>query len=151
MEAEFAWESLSVIFREPNWRSLIADQWVELSHLPDVEPEFDFAAMYELEKAGHYRTWVARKEGLMIGFIQWMFHKPFAYRGQLWALDCGHYIDCEHRDVHTAIAMWRGAEAALRAIGVTAIRAHDNEKRPLDPFFKRLGYEKVSSMYQRML
>jgi hypothetical protein len=146
----FGWSPLSEIFREPNWRDLILDQWLELSHF-DVEPDIDFEAMYALEEAGHYRTWVARNDGLMIGFIQWMFMRPFAYRGQLWAMDRGHYIDCLFRDTATAIDMWRSAEVALREMGVDRVMGHDNVKRPLDTLFKRLGYEKMGSMFQRRL
>ncbi len=146
----FGWSPLSEIFREPNWRDLILDQWIELSPLPD-EPNIDFDAMYAAEAAGVFRVWVVRNDGLMIGFIQWMFHRPFAYKGQLWAMDRGYYVDCLFRDTATAIAMWRTAEAALREMGVSVILGHDNEKRPLGPFFKRLGYDRISSMYLKRL
>jgi hypothetical protein len=94
---------------------------------------------------------VARDDGLMIGFIQWMFMRPFAYRGQLWAMDRGHYTDSLYRDIAGAIDMWRSAEVALREMGVDRVMGHDNVKRPLDPFFKRLGYEKMGSMFQKRL
>lgn len=142
---------MAVIFREPNWRDLILDQWIELSPLPDLEPDIDFEAMFAAEAAGYFRVWVARSDGLMIGFIQWMLHRPFAYKGQLWAMDRGYYLDCLSRDTGTAIAMWRTAEAALREMGISVILGHDNVNRPLDPFFKRIGYQKMGSMYLKRL
>lgn len=145
----FGWESLESVAADPHWRSLIEQQWRDLANIPDY-PEPDYRQGFHWEKAGSYRIWTARQDQL-VGFIQWQIIPPLGYRNRLWAFDCGHYVDPRSCDIWVWLAMWRSAEEALRALGVSVVRGHDNHKRPLKAAFRRLGYGPVSTYYQRVL
>lgn len=149
-EIVFGWDTLEIVAADPRFRDLIERQWKELAQV-DGYPCPDYKRGFAMEKAGHWKLWTGRQDDRLVGFIQWQILPPLGYRGMLWAFDCGHYIDPEIRDIFVALRMWREAEPALKALGVSMIRGHDNHRHPLGPFFKRLGYESVSTAYQKVI
>jgi hypothetical protein len=104
-----------------------------------------------MEDARILKVWTAHLGRDLAGFIQFQFLSPLGYPQSKWAVDVGWYFAPEKRNAWRALQMWRTAEDALRALGVEIVRAHDNQKRPLPALFKRLGFEPVSTMYQREL
>lgn len=150
-EVEFGWQPLEDAIAEPGLRELVLSQWAELSHLPDIPLSPNFALMAQLEKSGHFKVWSAHNDGLLVGFIQFQIFDPLGYTGVTFACDCGWYLDPECKSPWIAGRMWREAESALKDLGVRVLRAHDNEKRPLTAFFRRLGYAPVATQYQKAL
>lgn len=147
----FGWESCEAVFADPRFRDLIGEQWTELSHLPDEPLDLDFPRAFQMERAGAYRLWIARRNDRMVGFIQWQIICPLGYRNTKWAIDAGWYFEAAERDIFAALGMWRGAVDALKTEGVGVVRGHDNHKRPLGVFFKRLGMAAISTVYQKGL
>jgi L-amino acid N-acyltransferase YncA len=149
----YGWEPVWKILGEPNIAELIGDYWEELSPIKEVAPLApDFDRMMTLDHAGLFKAWCARSEGgLLLGFIGFYVMPHLNYRHTLFAFDNGHYLHPDHRGGWTGVHMWRGACDALRELGVKVVIAHDNALRPLEPLFKRLGFQPRGALYWRAL
>lgn len=146
---KFGWEKLSILLAEPGIRDLLEDYWSELSPIPDLPLDIDWAHFLQQEEAGFYRVWAARVNGTLAGFIAFYvrFHPHF--RKVLVSIDGGHFLAPGFRDTESAVGirMWRSAAAALKKEGVKLGFLHDNALRPLSPFLLALGARPFSSMW----
>ena len=145
------WTSFNTLLADSAFMELLETQWGELTHLPDRPPSPDWDRVLEHERLGLLKVWTARINGDIRGFIAWNFIYPLGYPASLWAVDGGWYFDPKRRNAWKALRMWQSSEIALRAMGVEIMRAHDNIKRPLGPFFKRLGFHPVAVNYLKEL
>ena len=103
-----------------------------------------------MEKAGGWRIWTARRDGELIGFIQWCFFSPLGFTGVAFAADQGWYFSPDERNgPWQALTMWREAETALRALGVEIMQSHENTLLPLKSFFRRLGMTPIAVVHQK--
>lgn len=146
------WEPIERLTAEPNIVELILEQEAEFSALPESIPlDLDIERMRMAEQAGLFRMWGARLDGLLVGLIEWNITPPLHHRSTLYAFDGGHYLAPEYRSVWTHFVIWRQAVAALRELGVKAVMAHDNPRRPMAAFFARLGFEPAGQLYLKVL
>lgn len=147
----FGWEPLDDLLAEPNVRELLLLQYEEFGGLrEDIPLDPDIGRMREAEKLGVFRLWAARRDGRLVGFIEWHISPTFHHRSTLYAIDGGHFV---HPDegAWTWLRMWRAALAALLELGCRVVLAHDNPHRPLDRAFDRLGFQPAGSLYVRTL
>lgn len=152
MTLTFAWESVVDLFEEPNARELVLAQYEELDGLKDKIPlDPDFARMRQLEQAGLYKIWAARRDGLLVGFIEFTITTTLHHRTTKVAMDGGYFLHPAFCDIWTLGKMWRSAEAELRDMGCMLVMSHDNPSRPLPAFFKRLGYQPAGALYVKVL
>jgi hypothetical protein len=148
----FGWASVTDLLDEPNLRELAREQHEEFGGLPDTIPlDVDVEKMLALEKLGVFKVWTARQDDLLIGFIEFHVSPTLHHRTTLFAIDGGHYLLPEFRDIFVHIKMWRSALTALQGMGVAAVLAHDNPRRPLGAFFRRLGFDPGGSLYFKVL
>ena len=146
---EYGWEPVSQIVAEPNFPDLVRAQAAELGHL-GLKPNPDFAGMQAQEALGRYRVWTMRRNRRLVGYAR--FHISLHPDYQVpFAFEVGHYIDPSVRDMWVWLRLWRGAEAALRALGIRYVAAHDNSRNPLSGGYRRLGYRPVSVTYLKEL
>lgn len=148
-----SWMLLEDFLREPNARDILESHYEELSPLKgDLPLEVDWEAKRRREHEGSYRIWTARVDGTLAGFIEWHIERPENYRGTLCAMDGVHYLSPAFRgNGRIGYRMWRGAEAALRDLGVRIIMPHDSADRSLLPFFIAQGYVPVSTLYAKVV
>lgn len=145
----FNWEPVESVLGDMGVREMILEQWEELAGNRGIPLDPDFGRMRLLEEAGMFKIWGARRDGLLVGFIEFSIIAPLHHRKTLYAFDGGHFVHPEFRSPFLWLAMWRSALAALRDIGVQMVVAHDNPRRPLDIAFERLGFTPGGRMYQR--
>jgi Acetyltransferase (GNAT) family len=152
VDTKFGWESVADLLTDPDFQGLIWAQFEELARFPRESPlDVDYERMKAQEKAGYFRVWAARRSGKLIGLIEFTIIPHLHYRGTLYAHEHGHYLLPEVRDIWLWSKMWRSALIALRKAGAVIVMAHDNEKRPLGPGFRRLGFERDGSYYAMRL
>jgi hypothetical protein len=137
------------LLAEPNARELVLDQHDELMGLPlPLEP--DVGRMTAGEERGVYKIWSCRRDGLLIGFIEFHISPTFHHRSTLFGIDGGHYTHPSFCTAWQHLRMWRSGIEALKALGVKVVLAHDG-LRPMDAFFKRLGFQPAGQMYARVI
>ena len=148
----FGWEPVETLINEPNATELVRAQYDEFTRLPeDIQLDPDVGRMLASEKAGVYRVWAARRDGMLIGWIEFVISPGWHNKSVRFAFDGGHYLAPEFGSTHTALKMWRSALVALEALGVRVVTAHDNPVRPLDAFFRRLGFDPGGKLYVKVL
>lgn len=152
MDVTFDWLPVAAFIEEPNILELYQMAHDEFEFTRQMPLAVDFDRMLEADRQGRYRIWaVHKKEGLLIGFIEFYLGPTFHNKTMLYAENGGHYCHPEYRTGWLWIRMWRTAETALRGLGVDVISAHDNPVRPLNVFFKRLGYVEAGMNYGKVL
>lgn len=152
----FGWVPLREALAAPNIKTLIAEYYESLTpeSIKAVAPcDPDWSRMIALEDAGIFRCWCARDGAVIVGFVQFHLVHHLSFKGNLFALDSGHYLDpslCENA-AWVYVKLWRTVEPALRELGVKVILAHDNRLQPMESFFRRLGYEARATNYCKVL
>lgn len=151
--AEFGWEAVESLLKDAGLRDLLGGYYEELSPYKAVAPlAVNFDLMAEWEKIGGYRVWVARVNGALAGMIGFQLCPHLNYKTTLFAIDSGHYLSPAYRGKEwIGVKMWGAACEALKELGVKIVIAHDNVVHPLDPFFKRLGFEPRSTLFWKAL
>ena len=153
MDVNFGWMAVKDFLEEPNLSELLEQGYSEFERYRRQIPlAIDFDRMLEAESQFRYRMWGAHNsDGLLMGLIEFHLGPTFHNKTMLYAQDGGYYLSPEFRDPFVFLKMWRTAEEALRDLGVQVIFAHDNVARPVDPIFKRLGYDLVGKAYLKVL
>lgn len=152
-DVSFGWEPVDQLLKEAGTQDIIKAMWEELGPLKEGVPlDVDYARKSALEKGGAYRVWVARKDGVIAGFIEFQLVNHLNYKSTLFAFDQGHYLSPAYRGKDWAgIKMWESACDALRQLGVKVVIAHDNAVLPLNAFFARMGFSLRGALFAKVL
>jgi hypothetical protein len=147
----YQWEPVADLFNDTETRDLVREQWEELALNRHIPLAVDVGRLAALERQGLYRIWTMRRDGLLVGFIEFTLTSPLHHAKTLYAFDGGHFIHPEFRNPFLWCRMWRKALDALAGIGVKMVIAHDNPLRPMTPAFHRLGFWPAGRMYAKEL
>ena len=146
-DVTFGWLAPEELQADPELDELIAAQYREFGDLP---PEPDWERIQAACRHGFFRVWAAKIDGEIVGWVEFNVGPHYHYTGTKFAWDSGHWCRPEYRP-WLLIRMWRTALCALQDIGVHIVIAHSNRRKPLDPAFKRLGFEPHGTMFRKVL
>ena len=115
-----------------HWEYVTTDEW---------PADVDWDAMLRLEDIGILRLMAARSDGRLVGYAIFILAPALHYRNKLLAHDDAFFLSKPYRKGGNGIAMFRAAEAMLRAAGADRIVCHEKfTKVDLSAFFTRLGF-----------
>lgn len=129
---------------------LFEGAWNEVDYLRDyVDLDPDWDQILQLEELGMFRTYVAREDGSIVGFIcvsvQPLLHSRSHYASQV---DVA-YIDPSHRG--TFKALLEVVESDLRDQGVKVFVFNLKSWDKTGEFMKKENYEHVENVYLKVI
>lgn len=135
----------------PEIDPLLQAHWREVAHYQDIELDPDEEAYAEVEARGQLRTYTARENGRLIGYVIFFVRPNHHYAGSLQAWQDVLYLDPEHRRGRAGVTLIRVAETRLRAEGVQVVYHHAKRTNRVGELLGRLGYELVDEIYAKRL
>lgn len=111
----------------------------------------DYPIYDSLEKAGILRCYVARRDGIIVGYAVFFVKPHFHYKHTLVAANDILYVEKSSRGYVLGKRLLSFAEGKLKAEGVHYIGLHIKDCLDWSPLALKLGYESVERQYQKWI
>lgn len=122
----FGWESVRVLFAEPNLADLLRAHWEELAVTKEDCPlDPDFKRFVELEDLGIFKVWAARDGATLAGYLAWFIQPHLHYRSTLHAVEDLFLLSAPYRRGLAGYRMFTSVFDALRELSVRRCIVHE--------------------------
>ena len=111
----------------------------------------DWGRYLELDAAGKLATFIAKRDGLIVGYAVFVVQTHIHYQDALVAANSAVYAVPEVRAGRVILKLLRFAEMGLKAQGVQKIYYHVKQTKDLGRLIGHLGYQDVERMYAKVV
>lgn len=127
------------------------DHYDELSVTKQYPLDVDYEGYFELARTGRLIVVTCRKNGELIGYIQFIIARNLHYKTMMMACEDIYYLVKSHRTGRTGINMFKFAESYMRSIGINRICYTTKVHLDNSSIFRYLGYSFIEKLYSKML
>ena len=111
----------------------------------------DWGRYLELDAAGKLATFIAKRDGLIVGYAVFVVQTHIHYKDALVAANSAVYAVPEVRAGRVILKLLRFAEMGLKAQGVQKIYYHVKQTKDFGRLLGHLGYQDVERMYAKVV
>ena len=111
----------------------------------------DWARYGELDAAGKLATFIAKRDGVIVGYAAFIVQTHIHYQDALVAANSAVYVVPEVRAGRVVLKLLRFAELGLKAQGVQKIYYHVKQTKDFGRLLGHLGYQDVERMYAKVV
>jgi hypothetical protein len=111
----------------------------------------DWVRYLELDAAGKLATFIAKRDGVIVGYAVFVVQTHIHYQDALVAANSAVYAVPEVRAGRVVLKMLRFAEMGLKAQGVQKIYYHVKRSKDFGRLLVHLGYQDVELMYAKVV
>lgn len=111
----------------------------------------DWTRYSELDAAGKLATFVAKRNGVIVGYAVFIVQTHIHYQDALVAANSAIYAAPEVRAGRVVLKLLRFAEMGLQAQGVQKIFYHVKRSKDFGRLLDHLGYEDVERLYAKVV
>ena len=143
----FQREPLMPAFQEAG--PLFREHYEEIAWKQDkvkLDPDVGKYAAYE--KADVLRVFIARRDGILVGYAAYILSRPLHYKGIIAATNDVVFLSKSERG-GAGVRLMKFAEKELIAEGVQAISLHIKTWANWGKLAERMGYEHTEVIYQK--
>ena len=134
-------------------KPLLERHWEELARNKDLFPlDPDYDRYLELEKAGAFFVYTARRDGKLVGYAAYLIHHNLHYRTMLFAESDLFWLAPEERKGVAGLKLLRFVENDLRENGVDVMHStHKLEHGAAGKVLNFLGHTAIECGYAKLL
>lgn len=130
---------------------LVERNWREIAQFDDIPLAIDHAKFRAMEEADMLRIYVARLDGLIIGYAAFVIGTSLHYSIKQAQCDVI-YVDPDTRTVGIGLRLLRHCEQALRAEGVVLVWHHQKVAHPaLGRVLEHMDYTHAENYWNKRL
>jgi len=111
----------------------------------------NWQAYDKLQEAGHLKLFVARDEGIIVGYCSCFIHSNMHYSTSLQCFVDAVYLDPEYRGKMLGIKLFRHVEDIMTSSGIDIIQYHVKVQHDFSPVLSRLGYAFVEKIMAKRI
>ena len=111
----------------------------------------DWTRYGELDTAGKLATFIAKRDGVIVGYAAFIVQTHIHYQDALVAANSAVYVVPEVRAGRVVLKLLRFAEMGLKAQGVQKIYYHVKQTKDFGRLLEHLGYQDVERMYAKVV
>lgn len=111
----------------------------------------DWKRYRELDAAGKLATFIARRDGALVGYAVFVVQTHIHYQDSLVAANSAVYVVPESRIGRVALKLLRYAEIGLKAQGIKKIYYHVKREKDFGRLLEHLGYFDAERMFAKVL
>lgn len=132
-------------------QSLAEREYDEVGQKDLARLNIDWTRYCELDATGKLATFVAKREGVIVGYAVFIVQTHIHYRDALVAANSAVYAAPEVRAGRVVLKLLRYAELGLQAQGVQKIYYHVKRSKDFGRLLDHLGYDDVERLYAKVL
>ena len=118
----------------------------DLDHL-----NIDWKRYCELDAAGKLATFIAKRDGVIVGYASFIVQTHIHYCEALVAANSAVYVVPEARIGRVALKLLRYAEIGLKAQGVKKIYYHVKQEKDFGRLLEHLGYQDGERLFAKVV
>ena len=118
----------------------------DLDHL-----KIDWKRYCELDAAGKLATFIAKRDGVIVGYAAFVVQTHIHYCDALVAANSAVYVVPEARVGRVALKLLRYAEIGLKAQGVKKIYYHVKAEKDFGRLLEHLGYQDSERLFAKVV
>ena len=118
----------------------------DLDHL-----NIDWKRYCELDAAGKLATFIAKRDGVIVGYTAFVVQTHIHYCDALVAANSAVYVVPEARIGRVALKLFRYAEIGLKAQGVKKIYYHVKQEKDFGRLLEHLGYRDSERLFAKVV
>jgi hypothetical protein len=131
---------------------LLVRHWDEIALNKDTVPlDPDWDMYLRIEEAGFVCAITARRDGVLVGYVNYIISRNLHYRSLLVAEGDIFWLAPECRKGTAGIRMLRCAEGVLKEGGVNKIVNKVKLHFDIGVLFERMGYKPIERIYAKMI
>ncbi len=132
-------------------QTLAEREYAEVGQKDLAELKVDWNRYCELDAAGKLATFVARRDGVVVGYAVFIVQHHIHYADALVAANSAVYMAPEARAGRVVLKLLRYSELGLKAQGVRKVYYHVKREKDFGRLLEHLGYRDFERMYARTL
>jgi hypothetical protein len=132
-------------------QGLAEREYAEVGQKDLAALQVDWARYCELDAAGKLATFVARRDGALVGYAVFIVQTHIHYADALVAANSAVYMVPEARAGRVVLKLLRYSEIGLKAQGVRKVYYHVKREKDFGRLLEHLGYRDLERMYARCL
>ena len=118
----------------------------DLDHL-----NIDWKRYCELDTAGKLASFIAKRDGVIVGYAAFVVQTHIHYCDALVAANSAVYVVPEARIGRVALKLLRYAEIGLKAQGVKKIYYHVKQEKDFGRLLEHLGYQDSERLFAKVI
>lgn len=130
-------------------KPLLQKHWEEIAHYKDIPFAPDYDQYLKADLMGMVRVYIAREEGVLIGYSVYFVRPNLHYSTSLQAYQDLIYVDKSRRGFGLLFMLW--CDKQLKADGVQVVATHIKAAHNFGPALERIGYELMDLIYVKRL
>jgi N-acetylglutamate synthase-like GNAT family acetyltransferase len=111
----------------------------------------DWARYRELDAAGKLATFIAKRDGNVVGYAVFVVQTHIHYQDALVAANSAVYVVPDARAGRVVLKLLRYAEIGLKAQGVKKVYYHVKREKDFGRLLEHLGYQDCERMFAKAL
>ena len=111
----------------------------------------DWNRYRELDDAGKLATFIARRDGALVGYAVFVVQTHIHYQDALVAANSAVYVVPEARVGRVPLKLLRYAEIGLKAQGVKKVYYHVKREKDFGRLLEHLGYMDAERMFAKVI
>ena len=116
---------------------------------PTLDPNYDM--YHTLANARLLKTITCRKDGVLIGYVQYVLGYSLHYKTVLTAYEDIYYLKRSERKGRVGLDMFKYAENYLKSIGVSEIKCGTNLNVDNTKLFTYLKYQPIEKVFSKLI
>ena len=148
----FAWEKVGALVAS-GILDLATRHYAEIALDQDLVPlDVDVSDYLARERAGIFRTFTARRCGVLVGYVQWYLYRPARCRTTLFADEAAYWLASDERRGLNGFRFLEAAVAALPRPCVVQVREKETFKNGrVASLLARLGLTSSERVFRGFL
>ena len=131
---------------------LLFDHYDEIAHDKSVEMDIDWAAYFNVHKAGMLKIFTCRDaQDYLVGYAIFIVSPNLHYKKTIYAAQDIFFVKKEHRNSGIGFAIIRESEVLLKKMGVDVVHHHVKIKHDFSSLLEKEGYEFVEKVYTKRI
>ena len=132
-------------------QSLAEREYAEVGQKDLDRLNIDWARYGELDAARKLATFIAKRDGVIVGYAVFVVQTHIHYQDALVAANSAVYVVPEARVGRVALKLLRYAEIGLKAQGVKKVYYHVKRERDFGRLLEHLGYRDAERLFAKAL
>ena len=132
-------------------QGLATREYDEVGQKDLLRLNIDWKRYCELDAAGKLATFIAKRDGVIVGYAAFIVQSHIHYCDGLVAANSAVYVVPEARVGRVAVKLLRYAEIGLKAQGVKKIYYHVKRERDFGPLLEHLGYQDAERLFAKVI